>query len=183
MFNETFLSLTADALQRDEYERCTFKSCDFANGQLTGCKFIDCTFVGCSLSLANVSGVVMNNAMFQDCKMLGVRFETCNPLTFSVSFEGCQLNDSSFFKMKMKGTKFSRSKLLHVDFSQADLTSANFANCDLTDATFDNTILSKADFRTSTGYIIDPDRNSVKKAKFSIDGVAGLLTKYDIEIS
>lgn len=177
-----FTNLTLATFNVGEYEQETFKNCDFSNGNLVGCKWIDCTFVGCSLSLANISGVVMNNVVFKDCKILGLRFETCNPLTFSVSFEGCQLNDSSFFKLKMKGTKFLRSKLHHVDFTQADLTSATFSDCDLTDATFDNTLLSKADFRTSFNFNIDPDRNPIKKAKFSLDSVRGLLSKYDIEI-
>jgi hypothetical protein len=49
-------------------------------------------------------------------------------------------------------------------------------------ATFDQTILEKVDFRTSYHYSIDPEVNRIKKAKFSILGVAGLLGKYDIEI-
>jgi hypothetical protein len=42
--------------------------------------------------------------------------------------------------------------------------------------------LEKADIRTSHNYTIDPEKNKVKKAKFSIHGIAGLLDKYDIEI-
>jgi fluoroquinolone resistance protein len=49
-------------------------------------------------------------------------------------------------------------------------------------ATFDNTIIEKADFRGSLNYSIDPENNRVKKAKFSLSGVDGLLGKYDIEI-
>jgi fluoroquinolone resistance protein len=43
-------------------------------------------------------------------------------------------------------------------------------------------MLEKADFRTSNGYSIDPEMNRIKKAKFSLEGVAGLLDKYDIEV-
>ena len=49
-------------------------------------------------------------------------------------------------------------------------------------AAFENTILEKADFRTSFNYSIDPGKNRIKKAKFSLAGIAGLLEKYDIEI-
>jgi len=38
------------------------------------------------------------------------------------------------------------------------------------------------DFRTSVNYSLDPERNRIKKARFSLSGIAGLLDKYDIEI-
>jgi fluoroquinolone resistance protein len=57
-----------------------------------------------------------------------------------------------------------------------------FDNCDLKNAAFDQTILEKADFRTAFNYSIDPDNNKIKKAKFSISGLTGLLEKYNIEI-
>ena len=50
-------------------------------------------------------------------------------------------------------------------------------------ATFDNTILEKVDFKTSFNYAIDPEQNRVKKARFSLVGVAGLLDKYGVEIT
>ena len=69
-----------------------------------------------------------------------------------------------------------------VDFTECDLTNAVFDNCDLMKSNFDNTILEKADLRTSYNYSIDPEINLIKKAKFSIPGVTGLLDKYDIII-
>jgi hypothetical protein len=36
--------------------------------------------------------------------------------------------------------------------------------------------------RTSFNYSIDLERNRIKKAQFSITGIAGLLDKYDIDI-
>ena len=69
-----------------------------------------------------------------------------------------------------------------VDFEDCDLTNAGFINCNLAAAIFVNTILEKADFRSSYNYSIDPERNRIKKAKFSSIGLAGLLNKYDIEI-
>ena len=69
-----------------------------------------------------------------------------------------------------------------VDFTGCDLTASVFTNCDLLRATFDNTILEKADLRTAFNYAIDPERNKIKKAKFSVSGLHGLLAKYDITI-
>ncbi|HET6539095.1 MAG TPA: pentapeptide repeat-containing protein, partial [Chryseolinea sp.] len=89
---------------------------------------------------------------------------------------------SSFYKTKIKRTFFKNSQLREADFTECDLTSCLFENCDLTRATFDNTIIEKADFLTSYNYSIDPEKNRLKKAKFSLHGVSGLLDKYDIEI-
>jgi len=70
-----------------------------------------------------------------------------------------------------------------IDLTECDLTSAVFDNCDLTRATFHNTILEKADLRSAYDYSIDPENNRIKKAKFSVTGLPGLLDKYGIEIS
>jgi uncharacterized protein YjbI with pentapeptide repeats len=69
-----------------------------------------------------------------------------------------------------------------VDFGAADLSSANFAGSDLSAALFEQTNLQKADFRSAYNFLIDPDINHMKKARFTKDGLAGLLTKYDLII-
>jgi uncharacterized protein YjbI with pentapeptide repeats len=84
--------------------------------------------------------------------------------------------------LKLKKTRFKNSNLSEVDFTEADLTNSLFENCDLSGARFERTILEKADLSTSHNYSIDPELNKIKKAKFSILGIAGLLDKYDIEI-
>ena len=114
--------------------------------------------------------------------MLGLRFEDCNEFGLSFSFENCTLDHSSFYQTKLKKTLFNNSKLQEVDFTGCDLNSSVFNNCDLTRTTFENTVLEKADFRTSFNYSIDPEINRIKKAKFALVGIAGLLEKYDIEI-
>jgi hypothetical protein len=49
-------------------------------------------------------------------------------------------------------------------------------------AVFIDTNLQKADFYTSYDFIIDPDKNKVKKAIFSTEGLRGLVAKYDLVI-
>jgi uncharacterized protein YjbI with pentapeptide repeats len=56
-----------------------------------------------------------------------------------------------------------------------------FENCDLAGAIFENTILERADFRTARNFSLDPEINQIKKAKFSLADLPGLLLKYDIE--
>ena len=87
------------------------------------------------------------------------------------------------YQVKLKKTVFKDCTLTEADFSEADLSAAIFDHCDLARATFDHTNLEKADFRTAVNYSIDPEKNKIKKAKFSQTGIAGLLDKYDIDIS
>jgi uncharacterized protein YjbI with pentapeptide repeats len=78
--------------------------------------------------------------------------------------------------------KWANSSLHELDFSEADLSTAVFEACDLQRSIFAGTNLEKADLRTSYNYSIDPERNRLKKAKFSLPGVIGLLDKHDIQI-
>jgi uncharacterized protein YjbI with pentapeptide repeats len=114
--------------------------------------------------------------------MLGIHFENCNQFGLSVTFEGCNLSHCSFYQVKLKKTNFKNCSVQEVDFTECDLSNSVFANCDFTNANFENTVLEKADLRTSFNYFIDPEINRIKKAKFSLSGVPGLLRKYDIEI-
>ncbi len=48
--------------------------------------------------------------------------------------------------------------------------------------TYNKTNLKQVDFVSATSYIIDPESNNIRKAKFSAAGLPGLLAKHDIEI-
>lgn len=176
------LDFTKQPLLKGEYENCTFTNCNFEETKLTEFKFIDCEFRDCNLSLVLLHGTVLREVKFKDCKMLGIQFENCNEFGLSFSFENCQVNHSTFFQMNIKKTIFRNCQLREIDFSESNLTNVIFDNCDLAQAIFINTILDKADFRTAYNYSLDPENNRIKKAKFSILGISGLLDKYDIVI-
>jgi uncharacterized protein YjbI with pentapeptide repeats len=84
--------------------------------------------------------------------------------------------------MNLKKMQWTNSALHELDFSEADLSSAIFEGCDLQRSIFAGTNLEKSDLRTSYNYSIDPEQNRLKKAKFSLPGVIGLLDKHDIQI-
>lgn len=132
-------------------------------------EYENCQFKSCNFSESNLS----------DFKFIACTF---NSFGLSFSFDSCQLNHSSFYKTKIKKTLFKNSQLQGIDFTEADLTSAAFDNCDFLQAIFDLSILEKADFRTAFNYTINPEKNRIKKAKFSVLGLSGLLDNYDIEI-
>ncbi|MHB9054800.1 MAG: pentapeptide repeat-containing protein [Paludibacteraceae bacterium] len=169
-------------LAKGEYENCHFRNCDFSNRDLSTYRFIDCEFLECNLSLAKLEKAAFLNILFKDSKMLGFDFDDCSKFGLSFRFENCILNHSTFYKLKIKNTVFKNVQLHETDFTESDLTSSVFENCDLSGAAFDYTILEKADFRTSFNYSIDPARNRMRKAKFSTDGISGLLNEYDIVI-
>jgi len=145
-------------------------------------KFTEVEFISCNLSLVKLERTAFRDVIVKECKMLGLHFENCNEFGLAFAFENCQLNHSSFYKTKIKKTNFKNSSLKETDFTECDLTSSVFENCDLAGATFENTVLAKADFRSSINYSIDPENNRIRKAKFSILGISGLLDKYDIDI-
>lgn len=173
---------TKTRLPKGEYENCVFESCDFSNGYLDNQNFLECEFIDCNLSNANIRHTIFNEVSFSHCKLMGLKFEDLNDFLIAFRFKHCTLNLSSFFKMPLKNMVFSDCKFLEADFTEADLTNAVFDSCDLARAIFNQTNLQKVDFTRALNYSIDPERNSLKKAKFSLDGVHGLLQKYDVVI-
>lgn len=176
------VNFTETPLVKGEYENCDFTNCDFSHADLSAIKFFACTFTDCNLSLANVTKTSFCDARFKNNKMLGFRFDQCNPFNLSFSFDHCQLNLSSFYKLNIKKTSFKNSQLQEVDFTDCDITQSVFENCDLNRAIFSNTILEKADLISAINYLIDPRLNRIKKAKFSLSGAVGLLKSFEIEI-
>ena len=166
----------------DEFEHCTFINCDFSGADLSGAVFDQCRFTDSNLSLAKLKKAVLRDVQFSGCKMLGLHFEDCNEFRLSFSLSGCIVNHSSFYGTKMKKVQFADTELRETDFTDCDLTGAVLSNCDLTGALFDNTNLEKANLSTALNYSIDPEKNRIKKAKFSLTGIPGLLYKYGIEI-
>lgn len=176
------IDYTASPLARGEYENCTFKNCNFYSADLSNFIFRDCIFDGCDLSLVVFKNTTLNDIRFVNCKLIGLQFQESNSFLLSIGFENCILKLSVFYKLKLKKMSFINCNLQEADFTEADLTSSIFENCDLYRTIFYSTNLEKADFRSSFNYSLDPERNRIKKAKFSRLGIAGLLDKYTIEI-
>jgi len=169
-------------LAHKEYVNCTFKKCDFSNVVLSELRFIECEFVTCNLSLTDLFKASLIDVVFTDSKLLGLQFDKCNQFGLSFKLNDCFLQHCSFYRTILKKSVFSNSKFWEVDFTECDLTNAVFNNCDFKKSTFENTILEKADFSTCINYSINPNANKIKKAKFSLPSVVGLLDYLDIKI-
>lgn len=165
-----------------DFEACVFENCNFLEADFTLMDFIDCQFIDCNLSLAIVNGTLFQDTTFKECKAMGIRFENCNKFGLTVSFESCALDNSSFYEVKMPGTTFKNCQLKHVDFTKADLQSVNFEGSNLEAAVFEGTLLGKADFRAADNFAIDPERNSIREAKFLKENLSGLVLKYRLNL-
>ena len=170
-------------LPKGDYENCRFVDCLFSEGYLDNQNFVECTFEGCDFTNANISHSIFNTVSFVGCKMVGLRFETCDPLLLSIHFEGCNLSLASFYGMELPQTLFTNCKMHQVDFSETHLRGSSFPETDLENAIFDQTDLEQVDFVSAFNFNIDPSKNKVRKAKFSKEGLIGLLKKYDIAVT
>jgi uncharacterized protein YjbI with pentapeptide repeats len=169
-------------LVSEEFDHCEFINCNFQKSDLSNNDFTDCVFKGCNFSLTVLNNTGLKTIRFIDCKLIGIDFSKCSNFLFSVSFQNCHVDYSSFFQKKMKKTNFIDCSLKEVDFAEVDLSMSVFQNCDLLDAVFMHSVLEKTDFRTARNYSFDPELNKIKKAKFSHSQVTGLLAKYQIDI-
>ena len=165
-----------------DFERCTFVNCDLSKCNYLGTAFIDSDFINCNFTEAKVNYVSFRDVQFTDCNFTGVNFSMCDPLLFRFSFKDCILDYAKFYTLKLKGIFFNNCSMVAVDFMKTDLTEAVFTDCNLHQSVFIDTIANKTDFTTSYNFTIDPERNKLKKAKFSLEGLKGLLTKYDIVV-
>ena len=132
--------------------------------------------------MLKLNSTFLQSVTFKNCKILGVNFSECQDFLFSVSFQSCMLDYVSFAGKKMVKTSFAKCSLKQADFTQTNLSGSAFGDCDLMDAVFARTNLTEAKLDTAYNYTIDPEINILKKASFSINGVAGLLSKYGIKI-
>lgn len=182
--DQTFTKITAESLtaKKSTFENCRFINCNFSYADLSKQVFTDCEFEGCNLSLVKLTETGLQDIRFKDCKLSGADFSKSQDFLFAVNFESCILDNAIFYKKKNKGAKFLDCSMVETDFTEADLTDVIFDNCNLNRAFFDHTILKNAELSTSYNFIIDPDNNEVKKAKFSVQGLPGLLAKYGIRI-
>lgn len=166
----------------NEFDSCEFLNCNFSETDLSDCDFIDCKFENCNLGLTKLNGTGLKNVRFNKCKLTGVDFSFCSDFLFDVGFIGCIFSYAIFFKNSLVKSVFDDCTLNEAQFTESDLREAEFKNCSLSGTVFIRNNMEGADFRTAENYIIDPELNRMKNALFSLQGVSGLLFKYDIVI-
>jgi fluoroquinolone resistance protein len=182
--DRTFTARTVaeEGLHPATFEGCRFEGCDLSGRSLNGFRLIDCTFTACNLSNATLTGSTWNEVRLVDCQAMGLAFGDAHSAPFLVGFEGCRLDYCSFLKSPLRSAAFRRSSLLEADFTGADLREACFAMSILTGAVFEDCNLEKCDFREAIDFGIEPSRNRMRGARFSPEGLGGLLRRYGLNI-
>ena len=169
-----------EGLAKTSYEHCFFNGCDLTGAKLNNYVFIDCTFTSCNLSNAKVEQTGFRSVQFIESKLTGIDFSLINDMVIDMSFDHCILEYTSFLSLHMKKTTFNECALKSAVFENTDLSGSKFIGCDLERALFLNTNLEKADLASSYNIALDPERNRLKKAIFSLGSCPGLLLKYDL---
>lgn len=177
--NQVFDTL---AIRYKEFESCTFKNCDFTACDFTGVVFVECTFYDCNFKDTKINYVSLRDVQFVGCNFTAVNFAMTDQVIYNFNFTDCLLDYAQFYALKLKKMQFINCSMVAVDFMRSDLSEVLFDNCNLRRAVFIDTVLQKADFYTSYDFIIDPEKNKVKKAIFSTEGLKGLVAKYDLVI-
>ncbi|WP_116788163.1 pentapeptide repeat-containing protein [Flavobacterium psychrotrophum] len=165
-----------------DFERCTFDDCDFSAVDFSGVAFIDCIFINCNFAKARINYVSFRDVQFTGCDFTEVNFVTVDKLLFKFAFKDCKLDYTKFYAFKMRNTLFENCSMIAVDFMEADITGSVFDNCNLHKSVFIDTTANKTDFSTAYNFTIDPEKNKLKKAIFTTEGLKGLLTKFDLVI-
>ena len=189
--NDSFTELVIEEelIEGVEFQECTFSKCTFTGSTFKSCKFKDCTFVDCDLSLIKVDYSSFNAVSFEKSKLVGINWAVASwdldgllKLQNPVSFSECVVNYSSFIGLELEGLQIKKCTANEVDFSEANLEKSSFQGTELTGSIFRNTNLTEANFVGAANYAINPDLNTIKKAKFSIPEAMSLLYSMDIEI-
>ena len=164
------------------FEKCTFKKLDLPSFPLSGSHFVDCRFEGCNLTRIELKNTKLYDVRFFNCQLPHVDFGSCNPFGFHVDFQECQLDYAAFVGCKLKKALFVDCSMRETHFIKCDLSGTVFRHCNLELAKFEGVTLTQVDFSSSYNLAIDPEDNKVKRAKFSLHNLPGLLTKYDLVI-
>jgi uncharacterized protein YjbI with pentapeptide repeats len=165
-----------------EFQDCKFKNCDFQGSIFDLCQFVHCTFESCNLSLTRILNSSFNRVDFLDSKTVGMNWTEVNPLSFTINFKECILNNSNFFGLSLVKMNWIKCTAKEVDFSNANLTSADFSETDLTGARFMHTNLTRANLKSARNYSINTNENILRKTIFSYPEVMALLNQLDIVI-
>ena len=164
-----------------EFYKCSFENVDFSKTLFNSCRFEECSFLQCNLSLVKVTDTSFIDVEFSNCKMIGIDWtEAIKPLSFA--FDACKLNSSIFIEMDIRNTKMTNCEIHDIDFDSANLTKVQLNNSDLKGCKFLNTDLSFADLSGAINYDINPNRNKLKKTKFTLPEALSLMNYFDVII-
>ena len=165
-----------------EFYKCTFVNCNLTNMQFTDCRFENCVFDKCDLSLSKFINSEFIGVTLIESKLLGIDWTTFKSL-LQIKFNDCSLNHSVFYGLNLKNLELKDCTCHEMNFEKTNLTRAICTGTDFLGTRFNSTDISFADFSNAVNYSIDPNYNTIRKAKFSLPEVLTLLQCFDITIT
>lgn len=181
--NKTYKDLDFRAIElEEEYYHCIFEHCDFTEILFQKTNFEECEFISCNFSLCKSNGTSWNKVVFEQCKLTGANFSHANKFTFSAKFDECLMQYVSFQGLNLQGFQFTKCLLTETDFNTCNLKKTHFDDCNLDRALISHCNLEDTDFSTAYNFVINPNDNKVKKAKFSLQNLPGLVAVFDVKI-
>ena len=187
-FEESFKLLIQAPIEirSSNFHDCIFEKCKLSESSFINCRFISSSFISCDLSLVQVPGSYFSGVHFEKCKAIGINWAQAywqgNGVREPIEFRNCALSHSTFLGVDIKASKFIGCELIGVDFRDANLSSVDFSSSDLNKSLFASTDLMRSDLSTARNYQIDPTKNNIKNAKFTMPEVMSLLYSMEIEI-
>jgi uncharacterized protein YjbI with pentapeptide repeats len=184
-YDQVFDQITnvIDQWADQSFEQCIFRKLDLTRTEFIGTNFINCRFESCNLTSVILKNTKLYDVSFVNCQLPHVDFSVCNPFGFHVNFQECGLDYTVFLNRKLKKARFTDCSLKEAHFLKCELTGTVFKQCNLELARFEDNDLTGADFSSSYNLELDPDLNKLKKARFSLHNLPGLLAKYNLVIS
>ena len=187
--NQVFnlLQMAASQIVSSEFFDCVFKDCSFAETEFIKCRFVDCTFQKCDLGLVQMPECSFSGTVFEHSKCIGINWAQADwptpRLGKPIRFKACAISHSTFIGLNLEGIQIVDSIAPDVDFREANLSPADFSGTDLSESLFNQTNLSQADLSRARNYLIDPAKNELKGARFSLPEAMSLLYNMDIELT
>ncbi|ASZ12337.1 pentapeptide repeat-containing protein [Chitinophaga pendula] len=163
------------------FDHCKFMHSNIGGCVFENCRFDNCVFESCDLSLIKLKNTGVHKVSILHSKAIGIWWhEAKGPI--NINFEDSKISHSCFAGKNLKQNRFINCVAEEVDFSGCNLTKAVFTGTDLQQARFEQTDLTQADLSGAMNYFIDPLRNKIKKAKFSLPAALSFLQALDIRL-
>jgi uncharacterized protein YjbI with pentapeptide repeats len=165
---------------------CSFVNCSLVEVILQSCRFQRCKFLACDMSLLEIPGSEFQSVIFEESKLVGVNWTKAKidlpALGKPHHFRSSMLNHSTFLNLDLQGLRMIECTAHEVDFREANLSEAVFSHTDLQGSLFMSTNLEAADFRLARNYDINPAKNNLSRAHFSLPEAMSLLYALDINL-
>jgi len=168
-------------LKNREFAEVKFIKMNFEETHFNTVRFENCSFIACNLSLVKLKSCRFIDCRFDSCKIIGVNFMEADGSPV-VKFNECKINYCIFYGMDIRRIGIINCEAREVNFENSDMTKASLRGSDLLDSIFRNTNLTGADLSQAVNYNINPEFNTIRKARFSMPEVMTLLQCFNIEI-